>query len=148
MLEDNSIQAGNIDDREDSDETRNDGPEEEFIPPDIVHPLRENGVLCLLARVQCKERAAHMHHLPSQEEGEPRQTSECRGAGTEDGIALVGIRVVATSAETIVARAVNYEDEGGQAKSCDPDTVDDHINHNLDGEDAALEVVGWAAENV
>ena len=41
VLEDNSIQCGNVKNREDGDESSNDSPEQELIPPNIVDPLRE-----------------------------------------------------------------------------------------------------------
>jgi len=39
VLEDNTVQSRNVDDWEDGDETRNDGPEEELVLPDVACPL-------------------------------------------------------------------------------------------------------------
>lgn len=41
MLEDHVVDNRDIEDREDGDEARHDGPEQKLVAPDIVHPLGE-----------------------------------------------------------------------------------------------------------
>lgn len=41
MLEDDCIEYGNVQDREESDDAGHDGAKEELVAPDVVHPLGE-----------------------------------------------------------------------------------------------------------
>ena len=40
------------------------------------------------------------------------------------------------------------EDEAGEAESAHPEAVDDHVEHDLPGEDAGFAVVRWANHHV
>lgn len=68
MFEDDLVDDGDIQDREGRDEAGHDGPEEERVTPDIVHPLRE---VALGFGLHAEEGAAHVDHFPGEEEGEP-----------------------------------------------------------------------------
>jgi len=88
MLEDDVVDDRDVESREDSNEASHDGPEQELVAPDIVHPLGE--VLRRLG-LHAEERAAHVDHLPGEEESEPRQAHEGRGAGAEDSVARFAV---------------------------------------------------------
>lgn len=61
MSEDSIVQDGDVECGEDSDETRDDRPEQELVAPDIDGPLRE--ILCGFG-LHAEEGAAHVDHLP------------------------------------------------------------------------------------
>lgn len=71
-------------------------------------PLRE---VFLAAGLHAEETPAHVDQLPGQEQGEPGQAGEASGAGTEDGVALLRVRVVAVDAKVTIAEAEEDERE-------------------------------------
>lgn len=97
-----SIDDWDIQDREHAHDAKDNGPEQELISLDIVHPRRE---VALTARLHAEEASAHVDHLPGEEEGEPGQAGEGGGAGSEDEITVVVI-CIAGFAEIAVAEAV------------------------------------------
>lgn len=145
MFEDVVVDDGNVQGGEDGDETRNDGPEEELVPPDVDHPL---GKVALAAGLHAEETAAHVDHFPGQEQREPCERHECGGAGSEDRVTLLRVGVVASRPEIAVAKAVHDEQETRETQRAHPESVRDHIEHDFQGEDAALEVLGRAREDV
>lgn len=105
MSEDTMVDHRDVEQREDSDEACHDGPEEELVAPDVVHPLCE---VQLGARLHAEEAAAEIDHLPGQEEGEPGQTDEGRGSSSENGVALGGVVSVAVRAQVAVSKAIRH----------------------------------------
>lgn len=65
----------------------------------------------LAARLHAEETPAHVDQLPSQEQREPSQAGEASSAGTEDGVALLGVRIVAVDSEVSVSEAEKDERE-------------------------------------
>jgi hypothetical protein len=55
------VDDGNVQHREDGDESAHDGKEEELVAPHIADPLRE---ILLGSRLHPEKRAAHIQHLP------------------------------------------------------------------------------------
>merc|ERR1712093_889032 len=136
MSEDSIVQDGDVECGEDSDETRDDRPEQELVAPDIDGPLRE--ILCGFG-LHAEEGAAHVDHLPGWEEREPGHADEGRGSGAEHGAAALVDGVVAADAQGAVAEAEEHDGEGGETEGGHPETVDHHVNHYFPGEDAGFE---------
>lgn len=109
MLEDNVVEARNIQEWEDGDETSHDGPEQELVAPDVVHPL---GEVFLGPGLHAEEAAAHINHLPGEEEGEPGQTDKGCRTGSENGLTLRLVIVVAMSLKISVSEAEHHKREG------------------------------------
>ena len=86
VLEYHMVDDGNIEQGEDGDEASHDGPEEELVAPYVVHPLCE---IFLGARLHAEEAAAHVHHFPGEEQGEPGEADEGGGTSAEDGLTFV-----------------------------------------------------------
>lgn len=103
------VDNGDINKREDSDEAGHNGPEEELVPPDVVHPLCE---VLLGFGLHAEEAAAHVDHFPREEESEPGQTDKGGGARAEDRIALRDVVAVAAAGEVAVAEREHDQGEG------------------------------------
>ena len=67
MLENDSAELRNIENREDGDEACHDRTEEKLVPPDVVHPLRE---VFLRVWLHSEERSAEVLS--------PSQHSDCK----------------------------------------------------------------------
>jgi len=106
MFEHLVVDDWDVKNREDGDETGHDTPEQELVTPNIVEPL---GEVLLRARLHAEKGAAHVHHLPGQEQGEPGQAGKAGGSGTEDGVA--SSRVVVVAVHTKVSIAPGVEDQ-------------------------------------
>ena len=139
------VDDGDIKQGEEGDEADHDGPEEELVAPDVVHPLRQ---VELGAGLHAEKRAAHVNHFPRQEQREPRQTRKRRGAGAKDNVARVVVRVVAILTELAAAEAKHDQRKGRQTQRSDPQPVHDHVDEELHCENSRLERLGRAAENV
>lgn len=137
VLEDDVVDHRDVQRWEDSDEAGDDGPEQELVAPDVDHPLRK---VLLALRLHAEEGPPHVNHFPGEEEREPRQAGEAGRARTEDGVALLGVGVVAELAEVAVAEAVEDQSERGKTQSCRPEAVYKHVEHYFEGEDATLKL--------
>ena len=104
------VDHGDIDEREDQQEARYDGPEEELVPPHIVHPLRE---VFFGFGLHPEEAAAHVDHFPREEKSKPGQAGECCGASTEHRVTFGRVMPVAASSKIAVAKGEHNEREGG-----------------------------------
>lgn len=132
------IEPGDVEDGEDGHDAGDDGPEEEAVLPEVAGPLRE-GVLRL--GLHAEEAAPEVHHLDGEEEREPNHGREAGGAGPEHQVAAGRVAVVAVFADLAVAEAVEDEDEAAEAEGCHPETVDEHVEHQLGGENALFQLV-------
>lgn len=111
---------GNVEGREYGNEAGDHSPEEERVPPHVVHPL---GEVFFASRLHTEEAAAHVDHLPGQEEGEPSERHKGGCAGPEDGVTCLRVGVVAALAEIAVAETVDDQQKRGKAKGCHPEAV-------------------------
>jgi hypothetical protein len=144
VLEHGVADDGDVLDGEEGDEAEHDGPEEELVAPDIVHPL---GEVELGAGLHAEERSALVNHLPGEEEGEPGETSKGGSTGLEDGLTAFAVVIVTVLTELTVTESIQTKDEGAKAESSDPETVDTHIDDELEGEDTSLERNRGSAKN-
>jgi len=135
--EDGVVDDGNVQDREDGDESEDDGEEEELVAPDVNGPLRE---VLLGVGLHHEERAAHVQHLPCQEDGEPGKAGESGRTSAEDSVASVVERFVAAVSEVAISEAKHDQGERAETESGNPKTVNEHVEDDLDGENTALEL--------
>ncbi|KAI6760523.1 hypothetical protein HG530_009383 [Fusarium avenaceum] len=136
VLEDGVADNGDVLDGEEGDDTEHDGPEEELVAPDVVHPLSE---VELGARLHAEERSSLVNHLPSEEKGEPGKAGKGGGTGLEDSLTALAVGVVTVLAELTVAKGVEAEDEGAEAQKSNPETVENHVDDELERENTSLE---------
>jgi len=144
VLEDGVADDGDVLDGEEGDEAEHDGPEEELVATDIMHPL---GEVELGAGLHAEERSALVNHLPGEEEGEPGEASKGGSTGLEDGLTAVAVVIVTVLAQLTVTEGIQAKDEGAEAESSNPKTVDTHINDELEGENTSLERNRGSAKN-
>lgn len=133
---------GSIDNRdvqywEDCDESAHDREEEELVAPHIMEPL---GEVLVGTGLHHEERAAHVDHLPRKEDREPGKTSESRSTGAEYSRTTWVEPFVTTGTKVTVAKAEHDDREGSKTESGNPETVEEHINHDFDGENTPLEL--------
>ena len=79
---------GNVEGREYGNEAGDHSPEEERVPPHVVHPL---GEVFFASRLHTEEAAARIDHFPGEKEGEPCKRHERGSASAEDGVALLRV---------------------------------------------------------
>jgi hypothetical protein len=101
-----------------------------------VHPL---GEVELGARLHAEERSSLVNHLPSKEEGEPGKAGKGSGTGLEDSFTALAVGVVAVLTELTVAKGVEAEDERAEAQKSNPETVENHVDDELERENTGLE---------
>ncbi|KAI3478679.1 hypothetical protein L1887_59316 [Cichorium endivia] len=85
VQEDDAVEAGNVENGEDAEEAADDADEEELVPPRVAEPL----VVPASVVAHVEEAAAHVDHLPGQNEREPGDDGKGRGTRTEDELARV-----------------------------------------------------------
>lgn len=68
VSEDVVVDDGDVENWEDGDESSHDGPEQELVAPHVVHPL---GEVFIGVGLHAEEAAAHVDHLPGEEQSEP-----------------------------------------------------------------------------
>lgn len=144
VLEDSVADDGDVLEREEGDEAEHDSPEEELVAPHIVHPL---GEVLLGAGLHAEEGSSLVNHLPGEEQREPCQAGKGGSTGLEDGPAALAVLVVAVNTELTVTKGVQAEHESTEAQGGDPDTIDDHVNDELESEDTSLEGLRRSAED-
>lgn len=120
------IKPGDVKDRENGHDPRDDGPEQEPVVPEIARPLRKR---VLRLGLHAEEAAPEVHHLDGEEEREPHHGRETGGTGPEHQVAAGRVVVVAVFADFAIAEAVEDEDEAAEAEGCHPETVDEHVEH-------------------
>jgi hypothetical protein len=130
----------NVEDGEDGDEPEHDRQEQELVPPDVNRPLSE---VIVRIGLHHEERAAHVQHLPCEEEREPRKAGEGGCPSAEDGVASVIVRFVTIVAEVAVAETKHDDGEGCQTEGSDPQAIHNHVDHDFDGENTALELQNY-----
>jgi hypothetical protein len=135
--EDSVVDDGNVQNWENGDEAEHDGEEQKLVPPHVACPL---GEVFLGSWLHHEERAAHVQHLPREEQREPGEAGECSRTSAEYSVASRVVRFVAACAEVAVAETKHNEREGCEAEGGDPETVKEHVDEDLDGEDTALEL--------
>lgn len=141
VLEDDCVQARNVDDGEHGDKACDDSPEQELVAPGVNDPLRE---VSLALRLHAKEGSAHVDHFPGQEERKPGQAGKGRGASAEDNPAIFGELIVAVVSDvgSAIAKTVKNKDEGGEAEGRHPKTVDNHIDQKFGCKNTLLQLGG------
>jgi hypothetical protein len=92
MFEDHMVDDRDIQHWENGDESGYDAAEQEFVPPNIIDPLRE---VFLRPGLHAEKGAAQIHHLPGEEQGEPGQAGEASRAGAEYGVAFRAKGIIA-----------------------------------------------------
>lgn len=92
MFENNVIDHGNVQDREGGDESDHDAAEQKLVAPDVKHPL---GEIALGTGLHAEEAAAHIDHLPGEEESEPGHAHKSGGSGAEHTVAFCAVVAVA-----------------------------------------------------
>ena len=132
MIDDRDIQG-----REDGNKASDNSPEQELIAPNIRHPLSK---VPLAVRLHAEEAPTHVDHFPSQEKREPSKAGEAGRAGSEYRVTSFGIGGIAILSQITITKPVQDEGEGGQTECCHPETVDDHINQDFDGEDTPFQL--------
>jgi hypothetical protein len=132
IVDDRDIQDG-----EDGNEPEYNREEQELVPPDVAGPLGE--VLCG-SGLHHEERAAHVQHLPRKEQREPSEASKGSCASADHSVAGRVVGLVAVVAEVAVTEAEHHDREGCEAEGGYPEAVDEHVDHDFDGEDTALEL--------
>ena len=140
--EDDVVDDRHVQDRERQQKPGHDAEEQEAVAPHVDHPLRRE-VLGLGAarrarrrRVHVEEAAAHVHHLPGQQQREPGHAHEGRGAGSVHRRAFRGVAAVAAAGQVPLAPAEEHQRERRQAEGCDPDAVHDGVDDDFPGEDS------------
>lgn len=135
--EHDGVDDGDVQDGEDGDECAHDGEEQELVAPHVVEPL---GEVLVGARLHHEEGAAHVNHLPREEDGEPGETGECGGTSAEHSVAAGVVALVTSGTQVAVAKAEHDDREGGETECGDPESVEDHVDHDFDGENTTLEL--------
>lgn len=92
MFENNVIDHRDVQDREGRDESNHDAAEQKLVAPDVKHPL---GEIALGTGLHAEETAAHIDHLPGEEESEPGHAHEGGGSGAEHTVAFGAVVAVA-----------------------------------------------------
>lgn len=145
MLKHYRVEHWDIDEGEKRDEASDDSPEEELVAPHINRPLRE---VALRVRLHAEEGATHINHFPRQEEGKPRKTRKRSSARAEDQLAGLAVALITSFAQLAITKAVDNENEAGQAQQRDPQAVNYHVNEEFHSEDARLQRLGWTLQDV
>lgn len=133
VLENDMVQLGNVQDREDSEEDAADRPEQELVAPQVGSPRLET-----VGHVE--QRAAEVNQTPGEEEEDPGHGREAGGAGAEGRLAALRVDVVAVGAEVPVVEAEDDDCERAEdAAGCDG-AVDDHVCEEFGCKDAIFEL--------
>lgn len=140
MLKDYGVESRNVDNGKHGNETSNNSPEKEGVPPNIVHPL---GEVLLALWLHSEEGSSHIDHLPSKEQGEPCQAGKSSGTSTENNLALfaVGTVAIVSNVGGTVAETVEDKDERAETESRHPKTVDNHVDHQLGSKDTLFQLL-------
>lgn len=117
VFEDDRVDDGDVQKRENSDEAGDNGPEEELVAPDVEESL---GKVLPGLGLHTEKGPAHVQHFSGKEKGKPGQGGEGRGAGAEDGVASVAIGVVAVFAEVAIAKLEHDKHESAQTERSSP----------------------------
>lgn len=133
VLEDDMVQLGDVQHREDSEEDASDRPEQELVAPQVAHPGPE-------ALGHVKQGAAEVDQAPGEEEEDPRHGGEAGGAGAEDGVTRLGVVVVAVGAEVAAAEAEDDDREGSEDAAGHDGAVDGHVCEELRRKDTVFEL--------
>lgn len=144
VLENVSVQARDVDGWEHRYGSDNDGPEEEFV---LVHVLEE-GEFTLRAWIETEHAAADRLEFPGGDKNEPGQFGEDSGAGTEYSVAGGTVRSVAVVTKVPIIDAIDNDHEGHESADTHQETVNHHVDHDLDSEDTSLVIVRWATHNI
>lgn len=133
MLKHHIVDNRDIQNRKRKHKARHNPKEEELVPPHIHHPLRE---IQLGLGLHAEEAAAHVHHLPGEEEREPGHADEGGCARAEDGVAFGRVVAVAAGGEVAVAPGEEDKREGGETEGCHPDAVDEGVDDDFPGKNS------------
>lgn len=85
-----------------------------------------------------EETAAHVDHLPCQEQCKPCETSESGASSPKYEHAFVGNMIVAIMPEIAVTKTENHDRERCKTKGCHPATIDQHVNEHFLSKDTDL----------
>jgi hypothetical protein len=131
MLEDNVIDHRDVQDGEGRDESNHDAAEQKLVAPDVKHPL---GEIALGIGLHAEEAAAHINHLPGEEESEPCHAHEGRSSGAEHTVAFGAVVAVAARGQVAISPTKEDERERGETESRHPDAVDHGVDYDFPGE--------------
>lgn len=140
VLENDMVQLGNVQNREDREEDPSDRPEQELVAPKVARPRLE-------AVGHVEKGAAEVDQAPGEEEEDPGHGREACSAGAENGVAGLRVGVVAVGAEVAVAEAEDDDGEGAQDTAGHDGAVGDHVCEEFGGEDAVFELVNVSSES-
>jgi hypothetical protein len=148
VLEDIGVQTRNVDSWEDGKGTDDDGPEKELVAVNILEEWEAR----FGRRVKAEHASSDVLEFPSRDQNQPSQLSKDRRTSTEDWLAGTLIRVgvvrtVAVVSETAVIDAVDDDDKCHEGANSHDKAVDEHIDHDLWGENTPLDAVGWSSHN-
>ncbi|KAI6773583.1 hypothetical protein HG531_000432 [Fusarium graminearum] len=144
VLEELVVQDRDVDNREDRQTAKDDGPEEEAVGVDIL----ENRESAVIIGVEAENGAAQTLELPGRDEDEPSEFGKCSGTSFENGDTSFGVSLVALLAQVSTVSAVDDNNECAHGASTHNDTVDNHINNDLVGKDTALLVLRRFAHDI
>lgn len=133
VLENDVIQCGDVQNREDREEDAGDRPEQKLVAPQVACPGPE-------AIGHVEQGAAEVDKAPGEEEEDPGHGGEACGAGAEDRVADLRVVVVAVGAEVAVAEAEDDDRERAEDAAGHDGAVDDHVCEELGREDAVFEL--------
>jgi len=145
------VEDGDVHGREDREGADDDGVEEESVPVDISKERkRVRGLVAgVVPRwVEAEHAAPDGLKFPRGDEDQPCDLHKDGRAGAEDDIASVIVGAVAVLAKNSPAGPVNDDDEGEERAYAHDGAVDEHVHHDLPGENAALVVMWWACHDV
>lgn len=137
MPEHDGVDNRYVKNREYGDETTHDGEEQELVAPHVVKPL---GEVLLRAGLHHEEGTTHVNHLPGEEQREPGKAGESGSASTEDGCAAVVEAFVTAGTEIAITETEHDDREGRETEGGDPETVDEHVDQDFNGENTTLEL--------
>jgi len=144
VLEELVIKDGNVDNREDGETANDNGPEEEAVGVDVL----EHGELAVVVGVKAEDGAAQTLELPGRDEDQPCQLSKSSSASLEHGDTLLGVSLIALEAEVAAVGTIDDDDESAHCASTHDNTVDNHVDDDLVGENTALLILRRLAHDV
>lgn len=155
VLEDDGVDLGNVDEREDQTEAGDDGPEEEFVLVDGGEDGED--LAAVRGRVALDSNQTHVEQarvevfdLPGRDEEGEGEDGEDGGARLEDVVARRVVVLVALLAERgrAVADAEDDRDVGHKAERTHGHAIDHLVDDERLGEDAYFHVAGWTVHDV
>lgn len=134
--EDLVIDNRNVDDWENSNETTNNGPEQELVVPKVDGGLLPPRVVSVLSHVE--QGVGWVNTLPSKDKGTPCHGSERSRSASEDQVTAITVTVVTVTAQVSVTITENDNNERKHTTDSHEKTEGKHINDNFLGENVTV----------